>query len=89
MQDDPFQGQRPEIDYPTAWGYRVIGASEEALRALVAEVVADAEHEIHAVQPSRKGAYVSLRMTVTVRDEAHRDAVYQQLMQAEVVKLVL
>ena len=81
--------ERPEIDYPTDWGYRVVGTSEEALRALVAEVLGDDEHVILAVQPSSKGAYVSLRMTVTVRDEAHRDRVYQQLVAAEVVKLVL
>lgn len=81
--------QRPEIEYPTRWGYRVVGTSEDALRALVVEIVGGAEHEIHGVQPSSKGAYVSLRMSVTVVDEAHRDDVYRRLIEADVVKLVL
>ena len=88
MQDDVFQGQRPEIDYPTDWGYRVVGTSEEALRALVAEVVGQAPHEIQGVQPSSKGAYVSLRMAVTVASEEHRDAIYAKLLDADVVKIV-
>lgn len=81
--------ERPEIEYPTSWGYRVVGRSEDALRALVAEVVGAAEHEIHGVQPSSRGSYVSLRMSVTVVDEAHRDDVYRRLIEADVVKLVL
>ena len=89
MQDDPLAGQKPEIDYPTSWGYRVVGASESELRALIAEVLADEEHEIHGVQPSSKGTYVSLRMSVTVRDELHRDRVYRALSESAVVKIVL
>ncbi|MDF1701195.1 MAG: DUF493 domain-containing protein [Planctomycetota bacterium] len=89
MQDDVFDGQKPEIEYPLAWGYRVVGASEEALRFLIAELLADDEHVVHDAQPSSKGTYVSVRLSVTVRDELHRDDVYRRLSEAEIVKMVL
>lgn len=88
MQDDVFQGQRPEIEYPTDWGYRVVGRSEASLRTLVTEVVGNAPHEIEGVQPSSKGAYVSLRLSVTVASEEHRDAIYAKLVDADEVKIV-
>lgn len=89
MQDDPFGGQKPQIDYPTAWGYRVVGASEDDLRALIAEVLVDDEHEVLDARPSSKGSYVSVRLRVTVRSEPHRDRIYRTLSEAAIVKIVL
>ena len=89
MQDDPFAGQKPEIEYPTEWGFRVVGTPESELRALIAETLADDTHHIQDVQPSSKGNYVSVRVTVTVQDEMHRNRIYDALSQAPAVKMVL
>lgn len=79
----------PEITYPCRWGYRVVGVSEADLRALIALVCGDADHVIHGVQPSRAGTYVSVHVSITVRDEAHRTGVYHSLAQDAAVKVVL
>jgi putative lipoic acid-binding regulatory protein len=82
-------GQRPEIEFPCRWNYRIIGTSEDAIRALIAELVGEAEHEVAYGQASSGGTYVSLLLTVQVEDDAHRLAVYAGLTGATCVRVVL
>lgn len=84
----PLEG-KPEITYPCRWSYRVVGAPEEAIRALIREVMGSADYEIHGARPSSKGSYVAVHVSVDVRDEAHRTGLYDALLAADVVKLVL
>jgi putative lipoic acid-binding regulatory protein len=85
----PDDGQRPEIEYPCEWSYRVIGTAEAAIRALVAEIAGDAAHALETSNVSSQGTYVSVRLTVLVVDEDHRLAIFHSLRDAECVKMVL
>ena len=86
---DVFERQQPEIEYPCRWSYRIIGTSDEAIRAAVVEVVGDTEHALHASNESRGGKYVSLRLTLTVVDDDHRLRIYRRISRAECVKMIL
>ncbi len=82
-------GRGPDIEYPTRWGYRIVGTSAVALRALVQEILGEHPHTLTASRTSRSGRYVSYHLTLVVRDEAHRLEVYTRLRAAETILRVL
>jgi hypothetical protein len=84
-----FDGQRPDIEYPCQWGYRIIGEREDAIRDAVATIVGETEHMLERSNTSRTGRYCSLRLVLTVRDEAQRNAIFQALNEHDAVRLVL
>ncbi|MFC1806314.1 DUF493 domain-containing protein [Planctomycetota bacterium] len=81
--------QKPDISYPCRWGYRVIGTSQETIRAAIDEVVGDNHHSVELSNTSATGKYVSFRLEVLVRDEAHRVRIHEALSQFACVRTVL
>ena len=81
--------QKPQIDYPTRWSYRIVGTSEAAIREHVAACLADKPHELAVGRHSSGGRYVSMHLTLTVDDEAERLAVFEQMSQHDTVRFVL
>lgn len=82
-------GERPEITYPCAWTYTVIG---EDLQHLHQAIVAACSPQEVLVSPSRrssKGRYVSVNAELVVPDEAVRLAIYERLKMSAAVRLVL
>ena len=85
---------RPLIEYPSLYTFKVMGRQEsgftEHVRALFGrlmggEVPPDAIHE----QPSSKGTYVSVNVTVYLLSEDQRRSIYEQLHRDERVMLYL
>ena len=70
---------RPEIEYPTRWTYKVIGQDEAHLRAAIATIVENREHEIDFSHASTQGKYVSLTLDVVVHDEDERNTIFSDL----------
>ena len=81
--------RKPEIAYPCPWEYRIIGTSDELIRAAVAEVVGDVAHTLRAARVSRSGRFVSFSLELVVRDEAHRLTIYEALCEHGHIKIVL
>ncbi len=79
----------PDIDYPCWWTYRVIGEDEDSLRSLVGELLGEREHRLELSNRSRGGKYTSLRLRVTVTDEADRKGLFTALSTHAAVKIVL
>jgi putative lipoic acid-binding regulatory protein len=83
---DP-SSQKPVVEYPCLWGYKVIGPDEEAMRTAVKETLelclqensGDREFELGHSRESKGGKYVSLSLNLTVQDEAERNAVFSAL----------
>ena len=80
---------RPEIDYPCAWSFRVIGEDEKKLRIAIADSVSWKDHTVEAGATSSKGRYVSLHVELEVEDEAERLRVYSELGAHPDVRMVL
>ena len=91
MSDTPsdFEGRHAEIDYPARWEYRLIGADEKRLRAVVDEVVGSVEHRIAGARPSSGGKWISLAVEVLVVDEAQRVAFFEAMAAHEDVRFLL
>ncbi|MFT4649698.1 MAG: putative lipoic acid-binding regulatory protein [Planctomycetota bacterium] len=69
---------KPEIEYPCDWDYRLIGRSEEVLRAAASDI-APANHKIAQGQQSKQGSYISLSLTVYVAHEEQRLQIFDAL----------
>jgi putative lipoic acid-binding regulatory protein len=71
--------KRPKIDYPTKWGYKIIGKDVDKLLRAVEESILGLEYEVKFSNVSRNEKYYSLNVTVLVPSEVVRDLVFQKL----------
>lgn len=88
MTDDPCK-TKPDIEYPCPWIYRVIGNHESLLRTMIAELLAGRDHQVSLSNRSAKGKYSSLKVELTVTDEADRLRVFAALSAHPSVRVVL
>lgn len=89
--------QKPDITYPCPWSFKVIGTDEEDVRRAVKITLAvcldpgsgDRPYELGLSRQSRHGNYVSLNLTLEVRSEAERDALFVGLADCPEVRMVI
>ena len=85
----PVPAARPLVEYPCRWEYKAIGMDEALMRAAIAEVMADLEHELSFSRTSGGGRYCSLLLVVDVESEDHRNAIFTALQGHRDIRLVL
>ena len=68
----PDDDEKLEVNYPTSWGYRIIGEDEQALRAAAKHILRDMDYQILAGHESGKGSYVSLQIRAVHTGPAQR-----------------
>ena len=78
-----------ELEYPCLWVYKLIGPSEDDLRAAVLETIAGVEYTVELSNRSSRGRYVSLNVHVTVSSEGQRTGIYEALRRHRAGRLVL
>ncbi len=81
--------ERPDIDYPCIWIYKVIGEDYSLLKDLIVTTCSPIDVKISHSHTSSKGKYHSLNAEVVVPDEARRLEIYEQLQNNPAVKIVL
>lgn len=81
--------QKPNIEYPCKWSYRIIGEDEQLLRDAAVSAAADRAHTIKKSNTSSGGRYVSLNLSVTVSDENERLQILAQLKKCRAIRMVL
>jgi uncharacterized protein len=80
---------KPHIEYPCSWEYKVIGVDEGLTRAAIAEVMGDQEHSLSFSRSSQTGKYCSLLLVVTVESEERRNSIFVALKAHSNVLMVL
>jgi len=81
--------QKPEIEYPCAWVYKVIGEDCTILKEIIEKSCSPLPVTIGHSHSSSKGKYHSLNAEVTVPDEETRLRIYARLKNHAAVKIVL
>jgi uncharacterized protein len=76
----------PLIEYPTVYAFKVMGKQEHGFAEYVRELFSrlmgsEVSADSIAHQPSSKGTYVSLTVSVMLHSEEHRRTIYAQLHQ--------
>lgn len=81
--------ERPNIDYPCPWTYRVIGRQAVLLQAAIATILGRRRYVVSEGNHSSGGRYHSLELAVIVEDQDERDWIFQRLKTHEDVAWVL
>ncbi len=89
--------EKPVIEYPCPWDYKIIGTSEDILRQAVPECLQQSLHqatgerefELGTSRTSNGGKYVSLRLNLMVMDEAERKAIFSSLANHPEIRIVI
>jgi putative lipoic acid-binding regulatory protein len=80
---------KPDISYPTKWGYKVIGTDEEVLRKAVDSVLTNFEYSLKFSNKSSKGKFISLTISIIVQDENERNSIFNNLKNHTTIKMVI
>ncbi|MBC8208269.1 MAG: DUF493 domain-containing protein [Desulfobulbaceae bacterium] len=91
---DPFpkpfcSQQRPEINYPCTWLYKVIGQDADAIHRAVAAVCPRKPLSITLSHTSSGGKYCSLNVELEVKNDEERLGFYENLKNHNAVRTVL
>ena len=81
--------REPLIEYPCRWSFRIIGTSEEVVRAAIGAVVGELAHEIAFSHVSSTSKYVSLQLHLVVEDDGQRLEFYRRLAATAGINAVL
>lgn len=78
------EAEKPPINYPTVYTFKVMGLSEDGFAEFVRHIFHRAmRQEISpdsiSLQPSSKGKYLSLSVSVYLLSEEQRQTIYAQL----------
>ena len=79
------------LEFPCKFPFKVLGVADPELPEMVVEVLQQHAPGTYSptVQPSSKGNYHSVRVTVTAQSKEHIEAMYHALGKIELVKYVL
>lgn len=86
--DDKTQ-EKPHIDYPTQWGYKIIGNDKEALQACIKEVMGKKEYLSSSGNISKNGKFHSYNASCTVESQEERDRLFKSFQDHKDVKMVI
>ncbi len=86
--DDKTQ-EKQQIDYPTQWGFKLIGKDKEALQACIKEVMGDKEHLCSTGNVSRNGKFHSYNASCSVESQEERDRIFKAFQEHDDVKMVI
>jgi uncharacterized protein len=81
--------ERPEINYPCEWSYKVIGTDVEMILAAIDDASCGIEYDVTPSNVSKNEKYYSLDVTLEVPSEFMRDFIFQKLKDSEHIKIVL
>jgi len=71
--------EKPEINYPTKWGFKIIGKDKEKIEDAIKEIFKDKEHSCTFSNVSKNGKFNSYNAECVVDSQEDRDALYKAL----------
>ena len=81
--------KKPEIAYPCKWLYKIIGSDRALITAGIAELFEGADYQLDESNRSKTGKYISLDLSVEVKDDQQRQEIFDALQEISSVKVVL
>ncbi|MFT5387951.1 MAG: putative lipoic acid-binding regulatory protein [Candidatus Omnitrophota bacterium] len=81
--------EKPEINYPCQWTYKIFGLSEDELKEVAAQIMGDKIYTFKHSMNSKKGKYVSCSLITVVQTDSERNQLFTLLQKSEAVKMVL
>jgi len=86
--DDKTQ-ERPDIEYPTNWGFKLIGRDKEALLACIKEAMGEKEHLCSLGNTSKTGKFTTYNASCSVESEEERNKIFKYFETHDDVEMVM
>ena len=86
---DENSKERPEIEYPCKWYYKIISNSAEAAINAAENAANGFEYEVTSSNVSSQGKYISINLSVQVESEEERNLIFGKLENDNDVIMVL
>jgi len=81
--------EKPQIDYPTQWGFKIIGKDRDALHACIKEVMGQKEHLCSFGNTTSGGKFHSYNASCVVETQEERDRLFGEFQKHSDVKMVI
>jgi putative lipoic acid-binding regulatory protein len=81
--------EKPNIEYPTIWEYKVIGENESKIKLVIDEVLDFKDYSINLSNKSKKGKYLSFNVSTVVQTEQERNLIFQKFKTNQFIKMVI
>jgi putative lipoic acid-binding regulatory protein len=81
--------EKPKIEYPTRWGFKLIGRDKEALLACIKEVMGEKEHLCSLGNKSRTGKFTTYNASCEVESQEERDRIFKYFQEHKDVEMVI
>ena len=76
MQNLFNDNDKPKIDYPLSWEYKLILKDKELLETIIENVLGDKKYIVKPSNVSKKGKYTSFNLVIIVNDEEERLSIF-------------
>ncbi len=81
--------EKPQIEYPTNWGFKIIGRDKDKLKACIKEVMGDKEYLCSLGNTSRTGKFTTYNASCVVENEEERDRLFKCFQDHDDVEMVI
>ncbi|MBD3790378.1 MAG: DUF493 domain-containing protein [Campylobacterales bacterium] len=86
---DDKSTEKPQIEYPTRWGFKLIGRDKEALLKCIKEVMGNKEHLCSVGNASKTGKFQSYNASCEVESKEERDRIFKYFQDHKDVDMVI
>lgn len=76
---DCILNNKPKIDYPCTWDYKVILAAKTDAKSLFEELLGENKYKCERGNSSKAGKYESYLLSIRVENEEHRLRLFELL----------
>ena len=80
---------RPDIEYPTKWGFKIIGKNKEKLLACIKEAMGEKEHLCSPGNVSKTGKFTTYNASCTVETEEERNRIFKFFSDHDDIEMVI
>ena len=80
---------KPKIDYPCKWSFKIIGSDKTQISDAVVVMLEAFEYQFDESHQSRTGKYTSFNLSVHVKSEDERNTIFRGLKKIPSVKVIL
>ena len=89
---DEATPDKPEINYPTDWGFKIIGRDKDALERCIKEIMkkeGDKKHLCTIGNQSKTGKFTTFNASCSVENEEERNRIFKYFEEHSDVNMVL
>jgi len=84
--------EKPEINYPTDWGFKIIGKDKDALEKCIKEIMkieGDKKHTCTIGNQSKTGKFTTYNASCIVENEEERNRIFKYFEEHDDVNMVI